>query len=54
MDQLEKFSERCIKVQTLFNDLISSADLQIDSEYLQSLRYEAGLDTDMVSQCFSS
>lgn len=48
--QFEEFSERCIKVQSLFNNLISSVDLEIDAVYLQTLRYEAGLDTEKVSE----
>lgn len=44
----EQFTERCTKVHLLFNDLISSTDLEIDSIYLQTLRYEAGLDRDEV------
>lgn len=50
--QFEEFSERCIKVHTLFNNLISSVDLEIDTVYLQTLRYEAGLDSDEVSALF--
>ncbi|XP_055299687.1 zinc finger protein weckle-like [Sitodiplosis mosellana] len=44
--EFERFSERCSKVHALFNSLISSTDLEIDSNYLQTLRYEAGLDRD--------
>lgn len=39
-----------MKVQSLFSNLLSSSDLQIDSDYLQSLRHEIGLDNDIVGQ----
>lgn len=44
--QLEQFTERCVKVHSLFNSLISTSDLEIDAVYLQTLRCEAGLDRD--------
>lgn len=50
IEEFEQFSERCLRMHSLFNSLISSTDLEIDSNYLQTLRYEAGLDRDEVSK----
>lgn len=52
VNQLDQFTDQCLKVQALFNNLLSSTDLQFDLGYLQSLRYEFGLDNDLVSLCF--
>lgn len=49
IERLQAFDERCLKVNTLFNNLITSTELQLDSDYLQGLRFEAGLDRDVVS-----
>lgn len=49
IERLQAFDERCLKVNSLFNNLITSTELQFDSDYLQGLRFEAGLDTDEVS-----
>lgn len=46
---MEEYSERCIKVNLLYNSLITlTSDLPLDPNYLQNLRYEAGLDKDQV------
>lgn len=47
---MEQFGERCVRVNTMFDMIISSNEnLQIDPNYLQSLRDDAGLDKDEVS-----
>lgn len=47
---MEQFGERCVRVNTMFDMIISSNEnLQIDPNYLQSLRDDAGLDKDDVS-----
>lgn len=48
MTKIEEYSERCMKVNLLYNSLISTSDLPLDPNYLQNLRYEAGLDKDEV------
>lgn len=47
--KLDQFSERCMRVNTMFGIIISSNEnLQVDPIYLQSLRDNAALGNDMV------
>lgn len=47
--KLQYFAERFEKANTLFNRIVlSSINEQNDNNYLQSLRYEAGLDEEKV------
>lgn len=46
---LDQFSERCIRVNTMFGIIISSNEnLQVDPIYLQNLRDNAALDNALV------
>lgn len=48
--KLEEFAEQCDRTDWMFNRIIqSNQDQQVDCNYLQMVRYEAGLDEEKVS-----
>lgn len=54
ISNVEQFNARCIKVNLLYNSLISMSDLPLDPSYLQNLRYEAGLEDNEVISIHAS